>query len=571
MTRFTEGYKGEKFDLIIIGGGITGAAIAYDAASRGLSVALIEKKDFGGATSAATSKLIHGGLRYLATMEFGLVRESLRERKTLENIAPNLVYPIPFMITTNRTKLTNTKWVIKTGMILYDILSFDKAFTWDKSKRMPLHTTYSKERVLELEPNVKRKGLTGASVYYDCISIFPERLTLAFIKSAIQYGAKVANYAEVVEFIYADKNRIAGVRVLDKITNRKLEVLGEVTLNCSGPWADIILGLAKKEVDGEHLRRSEGIHVITRKLVNDHTVGSITPEGRHFFLIPWRGHSLIGTTDKEYVGRPDDYRVTAQSIQELLDEVNASFGNGSLSFKDIRYAYGGLRPLVEDQTKDVYESSRKYEIYDNKRDGLDGLITIEGGKYTTSRNLAEHALKLIARKLKKRFPRTITDKTYLYGSEIPDINEFFERIVKENPDFDRKTVEYLGKSYGLEYSRVLEIARSNKALARPVNDDGEILAQVVYAARHELAKTLNDILFRRTGIGTLGHPGEELLRTVAQTAAKELGWSGGRIREELAKAARALEVPRPVKGIGAAAKKAKTGRIKKVHGKKSRR
>ena len=180
MKRFTENYKGEKFDLIIIGGGITGAAVAYDAASRGLSVALIDKKDFGGATSSATSKLIHGGLRYLATMEFGLVRESLRERKTMENIAPNFVYPIATMVTTNKLKITNTSLVIKIGMILYDILSYDKGRTWDRSKKIPLHQSLSREKVIEIEPSVKQDGLQrfGIRLYQH----IPERLT-AFINS----------------------------------------------------------------------------------------------------------------------------------------------------------------------------------------------------------------------------------------------------------------------------------------------------------------------------------------------------------------------------------------------------
>jgi len=571
LKRFTEKFEGEKFDVIIIGGGISGAAVAYEAASRGLSVALIEKKDFGGATSSATSKLIHGGLRYLATMEFGLVRESLRERKIMENIAPNFVYPIRFMITTNSTKLTNAKWVIKMGMIIYDILSFDKCFTWDRSKRIPLHTTYSKEKVLKLEPNIKKEGLTGASVYYDCISIFPERLTLAFIKSAATHGARVANYAEVEGFIFSDEKRITGVIVRDKITNKRLKIFGEMTVNCGGPWADIILGLAKKEVPGEHLRRSEGIHIITRKLVNDHIVGSITPDGRHIFIVPWRGHSLIGTTDKEYIGRPDDYRVTDESIQELLDEVNATFGDGRLSFKDIQYVYGGLRPLVEDQTKDVYQSSRKYEIYDNAADGIEGLITTEGGKYTTSRNLAENVLTMIARKLNRKLGRTISDKFYLSGSEIADMEEFLRNIKKENTDFPSNTVEYLARNYGLEFAGVLAIARTNKALARPINDDGEILAQVVYAVRREMAETLNDILFRRTGIGTLGHPGEPVLRQVAEIAAKELRWSPGRIKEELTKARTALAVPRPEKRHAASKKNSGAGIMRKKNVKKSKK
>lgn len=564
MNRFIENYKGEFFDVIVIGGGITGAAVAYDAASRGLSVALVEKNDFGGATSAATSKMIHGGLRYLATMQFRLVRESLKERKTMENIAPNFVYPMPMMVTTNNLKLANSKWIIKIGMILYDFLSFDKGWTWDTSKRISHHRTMSREKVLQLEPNVKKDGLSGASVFFDCVSIFPERLTLAFIKSAVHHGAQVANYSEVEDFIIDNANRVSGIIVHDKLNGARISIHGGVIVNCGGPWADIILGLARKRANGEQLRRSEGIHIITRKLVNDHIIGCMTSRGRHLFIIPWRNHTLIGTTDKEYIGNPDEYRVTATSIKELLDEINESFGEGTLSFNDILYTYGGLRPLVEDQTEDVYESSRKYEIYDNKADGLDGLITVEGGKYTTSRSLAEHVLRLVAKKSNRKLGRTVTDRQFLYGSEIPDLKKFLKTIIAENSDFNGKTLGYLGKNYGTEYARVLQIARSNRFLMKIVNDDGEITAQVVYAVRYEMARTLNDILFRRTGIGTLGHPGEAVLKEVACIAGKELHWSRSRIRDEIEKARRVFVVPQPGEEMMPRIKK--MGTNKNLHG-----
>ena len=203
MQRFIEHYSGGRFDVVVIGGGITGAAVAYDAASRGLSVALLEKNDFSSATSSATSKLIHGGLRYLANMEFSLVRESLRERKILEDIAPNFVYPIPMLMTHSKSSLKNSKWVIKAGLTLYDILSYDRKNTWDESKRIPLHRTISAKKALEMQPCLKGQDLTGASIFYDCMSIFPERLTLAFIKSAVSFGARVANYAQVDGFVSA--------------------------------------------------------------------------------------------------------------------------------------------------------------------------------------------------------------------------------------------------------------------------------------------------------------------------------------------------------------------------------
>ncbi len=544
MERFIEKHRDEKFDLVVIGGGITGAAVAYDAASRGLSVALLEKGDFGGATSAATSKLIHGGLRYLATMEIGLVRESLRERRILENIAPNFVYPIPIMFTTGGGRLSNRRWFIGIGMIMYDILSFDKGWTWDKSKRIPMHRNISPKRVMELEPNVKREGLTGAAVYYDCASIFPERFTLAFVKSAVKYGAKAANYTKVEDFIFEGEGLVAGVKVRDLINDKTLEVRGALTVNCGGPWADIILDLAHGKPGGEQLRRSEGIHVITKKLINNHVVGSMTKAGRHFFLIPWRNHSLIGTTDKEYVGNPDEWRVTKRAIQELLDVVNENFGNGEkIEYKDVLYSYGGLRPLVEDQTEDVYATSRKYEVYDNAGDGLQNLITVEGGKYTTSRNLAAQVMKVVKKKISRPLNKMITKDNYLAGCEIKDMEEYLAKSRRENADFNPGAVDYLARIYGTELGKVLAIARERAELAEPLNADGEMLAQVVYAVRFEMAKTLKDIILRRTGIGTLGNPGEDVLKKVGKIAAKELNWSRERLTKELALVRKALAVP----------------------------
>jgi glycerol-3-phosphate dehydrogenase len=546
MQRFIETHTNEHFDVIVIGGGITGASVAYEAATRGLKVALLEKKDFSWATSSVTSKLIHGGLRYLANGEIGLVRESLRERRVLENIAPNFVYPMPMMMTHNSKPLKNNKWVVKVGMLMYDALSYDKNFTWDASKQIPMHKTISSQEVLESEPNVRPDDLTGASVFYDCTSIFPERLTLAFIKSAVAHGAKVANYAQVQGFIFGEGHSVKGVEVKDLLTGGTLTVEGTVTVNCSGPWADIVLGLAKTgDNGGGTLRRSEGIHIITKKrlLSGKYVVGSMTPAGRHFFLIPWRGYTLIGTTDKPFTGNPDEYRVTKESIMELIDEVNSCFGDGKLSYNDVCHTYGGLRPLVEDQTEETYSSSRRYEIYDNADDGLDGLITVEGGKYTTSRMLAENCLKVVAAKLGVDLGRSITDQHHLTGCDISDLAAFLFTVQRDNRDFGGPTLEYLSRNYGTDYADILALAREDMDLAEVINADGEIMAEVMFAVRREMARTLSDIVTRRTGIGTLGNPGEETLRKVARLAAKELGWDNDRLEKEVAETMNLLTLP----------------------------
>ncbi|HOD62895.1 MAG TPA: glycerol-3-phosphate dehydrogenase/oxidase [Smithellaceae bacterium] len=546
MERFIEKNPHEKFDVIVIGGGISGASVAYEAATRGLKVALLEKKDFSWATSAATSKMIHGGLRYLVNGEVRLVRESLRERRVLENIAPNYVYPQPIMMMHHKKPLKNNKRVVKVGMLLYDALSYDKNRTWDPCKRIPAHKTISRREVLRQEPHVRAEGLAGASVFCDCMSIFPERLTLAFIKSAVAHGAKAANYAKVEGFLMDAGNRVAGVKVKDLLTGEVHDIAGTVTVNCGGPWADLLLDMAKPDgKDAPMLRRSEGIHIITAKrlLSGQYIVGSMTPSGRHFFLIPWRNHTLIGTTDKPFNGNPDDYRVTRESIMELIDDVNRSFGDGKLSYEDVKHTYGGLRPLVEKETRETYTSSRKYEIYDNKDAGLDGLITVEGGKYTTSRQLAENCLKIVAVKLGRNLGKSVTNKKFLTGCEIKDLNFFMNEARTQDNGLSPATLEYLARNYGTEYREIAKLAREDQSLSETLNNDGEIQAQVVYAVRNEMARTLSDIVMRRTGIGTLGNPGEEVLRKVADVAARELRWDKEKTEKEIAAVVHLLKIP----------------------------
>lgn len=519
------------FDVLIVGGGITGAAVAYEAASRGLTVALFEKNDFGAATSAATSKMIHGGLRYLAKMEFALVRESLRERRILMNIAPNLVHPVPFLLTSYKKGKT-PGWMLKTAMILYDVLSFDKNRLRDVSKKMPLHRNISKRKILKIEPEVISEGLQKGQVYFDGFSFSPDRLTLAFIKSAVKKGAEVLNYAEVQNFIFEKENRkITGLKVFDKIDNTTFSIAGKTVINCSGPWADLVVNKALGNKTEKRLRRSEGIHLITDKRVSEFVVTLTTKSDRHCFVVPWRNHTLIGTTDKEFIGNPDKYKVAKTAIRELLDEVNEVFGEKKkINFKDVKFAYGGLRPLVENQTKNVYESSRKYEIVDHKTDDVSGLITVEGGKYTTSRNLAEKVINKLSSAF--RIQGSVSKKRYLEGCKIENFRDFVSKKQLEYPALGKCQVETLAKMYGTEMDAVLVLAEKEN-LKQKLNSDGEIEAQAVYAIRHEMAVKLSDIFMRRTGLGTIGHPGKQVIKRVAQIAAKELNWSVEKTNSEI--------------------------------------
>lgn len=536
MQRFIEQHSDEHFDIVVVGGGITGACVAYEAATQGFKVAMLEKSDFSAGTSSASSKLIHGGLRYLANGEFGMVRESLRERRVMGNIAPNLVYPTPLLMTHTDQSLKSNKWVVKLGMLLYDALSFDKAFTWDRAKRIPRHYSLSRLEALQTEPQLRAEVLTGGSVFYDSASLCPERLTLAFIKSAVRFGAKVSNHAQVTELLRDGAGRVSGVRLRDGLSGKQHTVHAQLTVNCAGPWADRIPELAGTRVAGERsLKRSEGVHFITRKpLISGRSiVGCSSRTGGHFFLIPWRGHTLVGTTDKAYTGDPDGYRVSAASVMELIATVNEGFGDGTLTYADVQYAYGGLRPLVETQTRETYTASRRFEICDNAEQGLDGLITVEGGKFTTSRQLASDCLKVVACKLGRRLGRSVTNKQRLVGCDIADLSAFLEQAVRENSDFGTATIDFLSRHYGTDFEAVLDLARSDSQLAQTLDADGEILAQVSYAVRFEMARTLGDIVLRRTGIGTLGHPGMAVLEKVAALAATELGWDEDKTKHEI--------------------------------------
>lgn len=541
MDRFIHKNISENFDLIIIGGGITGATLAYEAGTRGMKVALFEKGDYGSATSSATSKLIHGGLRYLKNFEFGLVRESLRERRILSNIAPNFVFPIPFMLPTYNSVKTN-KWILFIGMLLYDLLSFDKSFTWDNQKKLPHFKSLSAKKSKNLENCIKKTELTGSMVYYDCQNIFPERLTLSFLKSAEIYGVKISNFAQVSALIKSD-NCVKGVKVKDLISGCECQFKAPIIVNCAGPWADVFIQSTMSNDIKHPIRRSEGIHIITRKLCNEHAVSVMTKNNRHIMLMPWRNHSLIGTTDKEYIGNPDDYKVSKQSIIELLADVNDNYDIPKLKYDDVLFYYGGLRPLTDTQTENSYESSRKYEIYDNADENLEGLISVEGGKFTTSRQLAVEVIKKIEEKQHIKFPRSFSKYQYLYGSEIKDMRLFLDELHQNYPDFLSTTIDYLGKNYGTESYKIFQLARENPKLSEVLNKDGEILAEVVYAIQNESAFFLSDILFRRTGIGTLGYPGNDVLEKVACIAKKYLNWSHSTYETQLMQAKERFNLP----------------------------
>lgn len=530
MKRDLEAMSKKEYDVLVIGGGINGAAIAHDATLRGFKVALVEKKDFGWGTTAATSKLAHGGLRYLKNFELGLVRESLKERRILEKIAPHLVYPLPFLIPLYK-KGHNKKSLIKIGMMLYDLLSYDKNKVDYEEQKIPCHKILKAEDVIKLEPGVLKDGLLGAAKYYDCQISNPERLCLEFILTANNNGADVSNYAEVEKVLIKDK-KVEGVLVKDKTNSREYKIKARFVVNASGPWLDKVIKTYDKAYK-PMIRGTKGIHIVTHKLSNSAVVLNTKETGRAFFVLPWRNRSLIGTTDVDFKGDLDDVHANKKDVLDLIDDVNQVYGS-NISLNDVLFSYAGVRPLVNEEGKKETEVSRRYEI---KEEDVEGLITVVGGKLTTARNLAERAVDIIAKKAGKKVLPCKTKETPLYGSTVSH-KEYLEKNLKEG--IDKNVLKHLINIYGSKYEEVLKY--SKKEHQHLGYSQPDIKAQVHYALEEEMALTLEDFMFRRTGIGTAGYPSAGCTFYVMDVMADYFEWDNTKQLEEFLKFNRRFNV-----------------------------
>jgi len=390
MRRDFDALAGQTFDLIVIGGGIIGAGIARDAALRGLHTLLLEKEDFAYGTTSRSSRLIHGGLRYLQRLEFHLVRGDLREREVLLAIAPHLVHPLPFVIpVTHGSRLQRIALAL--GMHLYDLLSFDKS--------LPSHHYLSRSETLELEPGLELERLAGSYLYYDCQVPFMERLCLENAISAAEHGAIVVNHARVTSLLHAG-SAVSGVQVQDVLSEETCQVSARMVLNAAGPWVDRVwemLDMGRRST----VRRTKGVHLLAPQVSQNAVAFFAQSDGRLVFVIPWQGYSLIGTTDTDYSGDLDDVHAEAEDAAYLLTEVQRLFP--SVGLDEVFHASAGLRPLVDSRARRPGDVSRAHKLVDHERkDGVGGLVSVLGGKITAYRAVAQEAVNLVCRKLSLR-------------------------------------------------------------------------------------------------------------------------------------------------------------------------
>ena len=500
------------FDLIVIGGGITGAGVARDAALRGLSTLLLEKRDYASGVSSKTTRLVHGGLRYLANFEIDLVAEALRERAILRKQAPYLITPMPIVIPLYKGD-PHGRAAVSVGIHLYELLS--------REKDIPHYFTAGRERTLAREPRLRQEGLKGSALFYDHQIILPERLVIENIIAAREAGATVLNHVGAERIEEAGDGVVVTAR--DGLSGGALTFRSRVLINAGGPWVDAVRragGIDRKKI----INPTKGIHLIMPKL-SEQALFVASRDGRMFFIIPMDRWSLIGTTDTKYDGDLDEVHADAADVDYLLSESRRVLPGLDITRASILYTYAGVRPLAFAGERES-RISRKHRVVAEGRSGR--IITIAGGKYTPYRNMAEDAVDAACRKLGRKISCE-TARRPLAGSLPAELDEYMREAVPQMAErfaASDDTVRHLVRLYGARTDRVLRLAQEDRGLADNLSpESGDICAQVVYAVREEGARTIADIVLRRMHLGITSSRGGPQAERIAEIAGRELGWS----------------------------------------------
>ncbi len=508
----------DVFDVVVIGGGVVGTGIALDAATRGLSVALVEQRDFSSGTSSRSSKLIHGGLRYLEQFNFGLVREALQERSLLmERLAPHLIRPVSFLY-----PLTHHVWeraYVAAGVTLYDTLG--------GASHLPRHQHLTRRGALRLVPSLRPDALTGAIRYWDA-QVDDARHTMSLARTAVRYGAAVANSARVIGFL-REGERVVGVQVRDLEGGKDVDVRARQVVNATGVWTDDIQKLVGR--GRIRVRSSKGIHlVVPRDRIHADSGLILRTETSVLFVIPWGRHWMIGTTDTDWDLDKSHPAASATDIQYLLDRANRVLRT-PLTHEDVEGVFAGLRPLLYGESEATSQLSREHAVGQT----VAGLITIAGGKYTTYRVMAKDAVDAVARNLDRRVPESVTEDVPVIGAAG------YHALWNQRHDMARETglhvarIEHLLNRYGTRASEVLDIMADRPELGRPLpSSDDYLEVEAVYAASHEGALHLEDVLARRTRSSIESWDrGVAAAPVVAQRMAEVLDWDDDAISREV--------------------------------------
>ncbi|WP_373533572.1 glycerol-3-phosphate dehydrogenase/oxidase [Vampirovibrio sp.] len=536
------------YDLIVIGGGINGTGIAREAALRGLQVLLLEKNDFGSGTSAYSSRLIHGGLRYLANLELDLVYESLAERALLLKNAPHLVRPMAMGLPVHRGNRMPI-FMIGLGLLLYDVLSCLKTLPW--------HRVYGPQSFLGRYPQVNPHGLRGGAVYYDAQVDFPELICVENAMAAKETGnASVLNHA-VVTGIFTQKNRMGGVYFQDTLSGQTYVASAKCVINAAGPWLDQVIGLVSETPVGGaapvlRLGGTKGSHIVVRRFNQAPETAlyvEAKSDGRPFFIIPWReDFYLIGTTDIPFAGDLDQVSANPDEVAYLLSETNQVLPQANLTPADVLYTYAGVRPLPAGKHQRTGKISRKHWIEhhaEDKRYPLPGLVSVIGGKLTTYRNLSKVTVDEVVKAYQlalrnsRHVPASGSRNLPLPGGKGISSIEAYKQLqmpqAVQRFQVDATVVSHCIDLYGSRFEQVLALTEENLNWRQPVAErQHDILAQVIYAVRAQMALTVSDVMLRRIGCGLDADAGFNALEPVARCMGAELGWDESKIQQEMA-------------------------------------
>lgn len=573
MIRDTARAENELYDVLVVGGGIFGACAAYEAASRGLRVGLVERADFSGATTANCYKVAHGGIRYLQHGDIGRIRESSRERSAWLRTAPHLVKPLPILIPTYGRAMKG-KAVLRLGFKAYEWLTADRnRGIADPSRRIPAAHPLSRAETLDRFPGLPPDGLTGGVVFCDGQMYSPPRLALAYLRSAAEAGATLLNYAEAVG-LDVEEGRVRGVVVRDRVEQRRVTLRAAVVLNAAGPWAgrllDDALGL---DLGPERPVFSRDVGLVTRrKLRGD--LGLACPTvtrdaeaivdrgGRHLFILPWRDYTLVGVWHGVWSGSPDRIAVEPEELNEYVAEANRAYPGLDLHPRDVVMVNTGLILYgAEDESTREHHFGHESLLFDHsRRNGVEGIVTLIGVRATMARGVAENAVDLAFDKLGRARVPSATDTLPIWGGDVDDFGGLVDRIANDGPGgagLPAGVALQLAHNHGSRYAEVLEATDRRRELATPYAGTSVLPAQVTHAVRHEMAVTLEDVLLRRTDLGTAEAPEAPVLAAVAADMAREAGWDEPRTRREIDAARRFFvqrgatrEFDRPPPGAG---------------------
>jgi glycerol-3-phosphate dehydrogenase len=537
MKRDPQKLANQKFDVLVVGGGIHGAITAWDAALRGLSVALIERGDFGSGTSQNSLKIVHGGLRHFQAGNLSRIRMMTRECATWMKIAPHLVHPLTCLIPTTQ-KISRSRAVMGLALMANDILSFDRNQLADPEKNLLDGMIVSRQELSRILPGYDASTSTGGAVWYDAQIYNSERLLLEFIHSAADAGAEVANYVEATSFIQQD-TRVIGIRAKDFQTGELFDIQSSLVINCAGAWMDCLL---EKAALPSEFATSVAMNVIVNQVWSDIAVGltSQTVHGKPpqvLFIVPWRNKSLIGTYNIPWRDAPHTFKLSEGMVQEFLDQINSACPPRTFYLDDVEHVTWGFLPVhkADLNNQHVKPTGDGVVIDHQKRDGISGLISILGAKYTTARVIAERAMDLAVKQLGIRTKKCQTHMTPVRGGKIEDFRAFLKKALLKVPRvIHERSTEHLVYTYGSEYQRLVDCMLRQPDLARRIDAPLPVtLAEVEHAIHHEMALHLSDVIGRRTELGSTGLPSMATLQKCASLLSREFQWTSQHEEQEI--------------------------------------